>query len=352
MLMVVFGAGASYGSRPETGPRARASPVEHVRPPLTDELLSGRHGTFAARYPSSRPAIVALRRARAEGPDTPIESAIGDLYEAAAHNPERARHLLALRFYLCDLVGTVSTEWWDRLDGFTHYTELLDRIGTWRLKTDEPVVLVTFNYDRLLDLTTEAQVGDWRLGGFPSYIGRSDWQLLKLHGSVGWARVLYDLENVDHNQANEVISRSGGVDFDRGDLRPRPWSQAIVPGERNAVAVPGIAVPTTLKQDFQCPKEHVETFKKAVGEVDRLLTVGWRAAEPHVLELLAQSIPPGYHLAICDRSEDDIHAIRDNLGLAARRSPEPQAFTGGFTGLLDADRLEQWLSLPAPGQSL
>jgi hypothetical protein len=181
MLMVVFGAGASYGSRPERGPLDVPMPKEPVRPPLTNELLSGRHGAFAARYPSSKPAIVALRRALSEDPDCPIESAIGDLYETAAGNPERARHLLALRFYLCDLVETLSNEWWDQFHGFTHYTELLDRIGAWRHETGEPVVMVTFNYDRLLDRAAEEQVGDWSLGGFPSYVQREDWQLFKLH---------------------------------------------------------------------------------------------------------------------------------------------------------------------------
>jgi len=259
--------------------------------------------------------------------------------------------LLALRFYLCDLVETVSNEWWDRFHGFTHYTELLDRISTWRHETDEPVVMVTFNYDRLLDRTVEAQVGDWTLTDFQSYTSRRDWRLFKLHGSVGWSRVVKGWEGVDPEKPNDIIAQTGGVDFDRGELRPFPWLYAVDKGE-TAVAAPGLAVPTTLKQRFQCPTDHVDEFASEVGRIDRLLTIGWRAAEPHVLELLAQNIPPGYHLAICDRSNDDIQAIWDNLGLAARRSPDPKAFTGGFTGLLEADHLEQWLSLPAPGQPL
>lgn len=68
MLMVVFGAGASYGSRREGGslelPEIRGS----ERPPSTDELLSEKYGAFAARYPSSRPAIVALRKELREHP--------------------------------------------------------------------------------------------------------------------------------------------------------------------------------------------------------------------------------------------------------------------------------------------
>jgi hypothetical protein len=181
-------------------------------------------------------------------------------------------------------------------------------------------------------------------------VDRGDWQLFKLHGSVGWARVLNGWAGIDSANPNDVIAASGGVDFDSGALRPQPWTRAAK-GEF-AVAAPGIAVPTTLKQSFQCPQAHVDKFTEAIGSVDRLLTVGWRAAEPHVLELFAQRISPGYHLAICDRGSDDIHAIRDNLGLVARKSPDPKAFTGGFTGLLKADHLEQWLSLPAPGQPL
>ncbi|MGC2374093.1 MAG: hypothetical protein WA484_09490 [Solirubrobacteraceae bacterium] len=111
-------------------------------------------------------------------------------------------------------------------------------------------------------------------------------------------------------------------------------------------------MPTTLKQTFECPADHVRKFVDGVGNIDRLLTIGWRAAEPHVLELLAQSIPPGYHLAICDRTGDDIRAVQQNLGFVAERSPKTTAFTGGFTDLLKADRLEQWLNLPTPGQPL
>jgi hypothetical protein len=168
---------------------------------------------------------------------------------------------------------------------------------------------------------------------------------------VGWSRVLKTSVGVDSSEPNDIIARSEGLDFDDGELRPVPWSSAVGNGEI-AVAAPGIAVPTALKQNFQCPQDHVDKLAGEVGKIDRLLTVGWRAAEPHVLELLARAIPPGYHLAICDRSNDDIHTIWGNLDLAARRSPDPKAFTGGFTGLLEADHLEQWLSLPLPGGPL
>ena len=301
MLMIIFGAGASYGSRRKPEMLQLGEPQ---RPPLTNELLLDKFGRFADSYPSSRPAIVALRRALSEYSDKPIEAAIGELYQAAAGDRERAMHLLALRFYLCDLVETVSNDWWKHFHGFTHYTELLDRIGTWRRKTGEPVLLVTFNYDTLLDRTAEDQAGDWKLSDFTSYIKRDDWQLYKLHGSVGWSRVLTTTKGFIQQSPNEVVALSEGADFDKGELRPQPWARAAQ-GEIGA-AVPGIAIPTTLKQTFQCPQEHVSKFNEAVKSIDRLLTIGWRGAEPHVLELLAQNIPPGYHLAICDQNKDHV----------------------------------------------
>lgn len=291
-----------------------------------------------------------------EHPDTPIEVAIGNLYEAAARSPERSRHLLALRFYLCDLVETVANEWWTHYHGFTHYAELLDRIGTWRGETGEPVVLVTFNYDEMLERSVEAQVGNWTLRDFSSYVERPDWQLVKLHGSVGWSRVLHAHITPRSSQPGDLIANAEALDFDSGELRPLPWANALSGADRRPgtaetpVAAPAIAVPTTLKQTFECPDDHVRKFVEEVGNIDRLLTIGWRAAEPHVLDLLAQNIPPGYHLAICDRTEDDIRAVLQNLGFAAERSPDMTAFTGGFTDLLKAGRLERWLDLPAPGQ--
>jgi hypothetical protein len=47
-------------------------------------------------------------KAQAERPDALIEAEIGKLFNEAPNNPERARHLLALRFYLNDVIGIGS----------------------------------------------------------------------------------------------------------------------------------------------------------------------------------------------------------------------------------------------------
>jgi hypothetical protein len=339
--MVVFGAGASHGSRRHT--RADGT----LPPPLTAALFGEEFGSFAARYPASRPAIVHLRQALERHPNELIEEAIGRLYEEASRYAERARHLLALRFYLSDLIQQQADEWWEHWHGFTLYAELLERLGAWRAKVGEEVVLVTFNYDTLLDRSLEAQVATHAFTGFASYTDREDWRLYKLHGSTNWARVLKGHVADGSRRPNSLIAEAERLDVGQGELRATHWDRAVEGGE-TAVAVPGIAVPTNLKQTFECPDAHLRQFTDEITRVDRLLTIGWRAAEPHALELLAERIQPGINLGICDIDEQTCGTVLENLGLTGRRSRSPQPFSDGFAGLLEHDLLERWLDRPVP----
>jgi hypothetical protein len=226
------------------------------------------------------------------------------------------------------------------------YADLLDRLGVWRSESGQRVALVTLNYDELLDKSAEGQVGSWQLTDFSAYLERPDWHLFKLHGSVGWSRVLDGWQGVDSHEPNDVIAHSGGRDFDNGELRAMPWADSTDASD-GCVAAPGIAVPTTLKQSFQCPREHVAAFGSDAAEVSRLLLVGWRAAEPHVVEVLASRLQPGIQLAVCDVGAQDYGAIESNLGIVARRCREPAFFPGGFSGMLQGEQLEQWLRRPA-----
>lgn len=347
--MIIFGAGASHGSQPfryEEDERllaARDNLPWFPRPPVTRGLFAERFGAYASKYPSCRPAIARLRQALFDRPESNIEQEIGALYQAAPTNPERARHLLALRYYLADVIENETTRWWSLFHGFTYYTDLLERLGTWRSGSGEDIVLVSFNYDRLLERSLEAQVGNWALTTFDSYVDRDDWRLYKLHGSTAWHRIVpSDIPRAD---PRTVIAHAAEIDVTRGELCVDSHGPTETTGEPT-IALPGIAVPTDLKQTFECPANHLARFVAEIGKVDRLLTIGWRGAEPHAVELLAEHIRPGYELAICDIGEDDITAIHANLRLAGRRGRGPHHFVDGFAGLLRSDDLERWLDLP------
>lgn len=340
MLMVIFGAGASHGST-----ASNVQPLRAGRPPLTADLFSPGYGSFAVKYPSSRPAIVRLRKARSEHPDALIEAEIGKLFSEVPSNPERARHLLALRFYLNDLVGSITNGWWEAFHGFTFYGELLERLGVWRSAAGDRIALVTFNYDQLLDQSAMSQVGDWDLGGFSSFVERPDWRLYKLHGSVGWSRVVRAMTRLDRGDSEGVIREGAGLNFEQGELRARRWDTAV-PASEVGLAAPGIAVPTNLKQTFACPGEHIDRFVADVENVSRMITIGWQASEPHALELLKR-VPRGYDLAICDLNDRATSKVRNNMGMVAERARTVVTVSGGFEALLNGNWLEDWLLRPS-----
>ncbi len=358
MLMVIFGAGASYGSVMVAAPLQRASSANYElsmrnRPPLTKDLLLPRFGTYAERYNGSGPALVQLQRALDLRPGSGIETVIGELYAQASGDTEIARHVLALRFYLADLIETTADLWWAQHHGITHYAQLLARLGVWRAATREPVALVTFNYDTLLDRSLAQQLaGDWHSprqltanseGADSSwYVDRDDWRLFKLHGSTSWSRVLDGPDAGIGSDPNATIARAARINLTDGPIRDAHWRSDILE------AVPAIALPTDAKQRFECPPYHVEAFATNVAQVDRLLIIGWQAAEPHALEVLAD-VTPGYRLAVVDVDQKCVDTIMQNLGRVAAKSPAPMAFTDSFTGLIQGEALEQWLGLEAPG---
>jgi hypothetical protein len=339
MLTVIFGAGASHGSAPPDGTPTGAKP-----PPLTSELVSSAYGDVATQFPASKPAILRLQRALRDRPGALIEAEMSALVNESDTRPEVGRHLVALRYYLSEVIEREAGAWWKALNGFTAYGELLDRLGSWRSTTGEPIALATFNYDVLLDESAVAQAGDWQLDTFESYIQRPDWRLYKLHGSTNWSRVIFGQVPGGNDDPANVIAVVPDSDLESGQLVLRPW-RSDPPQSRfeiAEIAVPGIAVPTDLKRTFCCPESHVEALERDLGETDRLLIVGWRASEPHALELIRQT--PIRQIAVCDVKESGARPIIRNL--------KEGGVTGhfwadldfrGFTDMLRSGWLEQWL---------
>jgi hypothetical protein len=334
MLTVIFGAGASHGSEPPDGTPAGAAP-----PPLTSELISSPYGDVATQFPASKPAILRLRRALRDRPDALIEAEMSALVEESEARPEVGRHLVALRYYLSEVIEREAAAWWNALNGFTAYGELLDRLGSWRSATSEPIALVTFNYDVLLDESAVAQAGDWQLDTFESYIRRPDWRLYKLHGSTNWSRIVSAELSGDYEDAASQIASRGDYAIERGQLELRRWREGA-PGFAQ-VAAPGIAVPTDLKRTFCCPESHVEALERDLGETDRLLIVGWRASEPHALELMRQG--PVKQIAVCDVTESGARPVVRKLREGGVNGVWEDLDFRGFTDMLRSGWLERWL---------
>jgi hypothetical protein len=334
MLMVVFGAGASYDSAPSY-PADEWTVYEDDRMPLANELFANRQ-EFArtlSHFPRCLPIVPWLRD---RGDGIAIERVLQELQEEAAEYPERHRQLAAVRYYLHVMLWECETRWNEKAtQGVTNQKTLLDQIERWR-KPDEQVCLVTFNYDRMLE-TALSTVGI-EIQTLPDYIADTRYKLIKLHGSVNWGRSVeapYQLLQqkmwplidtlIDYANELKITQKYTLVD------------EYPIHATEGSVLFPAVAIPVESKLDFECPEEHLEALRAAIPKVDKLMVIGWRAAETPFLDLLAQNLQHPVQGLVVAGNSDAAKETTDRLVAAGVRGMYKET-DGGFTNFV-VDRL-------------
>jgi hypothetical protein len=325
MLMVVFGAGASFDSAPSRKPIHPA--LRGYRPPLADNLFDGRQEFRAAlnSYSQVQPIVPYLR----ERGTRSLEEVLQELYENTENHPGRARQMLALRFYIRDVISECSKGWLKDVDGVTNHKTLVDQILE---RPSERTLLVTFNYDELIE---DALLGlGFRTEYFQDYITRlSQFALYKLHGSIGWARLVKPSKPIPYRELIDEATNHNPHEKTGFRMYDNPNVATI----DDWLAIPAITVPVYKKSSFECPAEHLDNLVSYLPRVDKILAIGWRAKEAHFMSLLTQYLR---HLrAIWVVSKDDANTILRDLTdlLSSKFTPHAvstQAFEHGFTSFV------------------
>ena len=342
MLLVILGAGASYDSAPSKDPSASHinRELQH-RPPLANQLFGDRpyFGEIMNKYPKCLDIAPRLRHLP-EG--VSVETVLQGLQFESREYPERLQQLASIRYYLQDIVSSCSNQWVHECQNFLNHRPLLDDIKQWHRKGDK-VCFVTFNYDKLLEYSLYH-------AGFPvtslsDYITQ-DFMLIKLHGSVDWARYVETV--IDPGRLNdraalvrELIMHYGELKISRkyvmgGDVAPH--------GVANCAVFPALAIPVEGKVDFECPSEHVEALKSFIPKATKILIIGWRANEKSFLELLKQGVGHANpHIMIANGSQADSESAATNIrgsGMPAHYS----VLDAGFTAFILKNLGREFLS--------
>jgi hypothetical protein len=136
MLMVIFGAGASYDSWPSFPPDRLPRDAEFLRPPLAKELFlyAPQFRAVSAKYPRCQPIIPYLES------QENVEDILEQFGTEAVQNPERRSQLTAIQFYIREIVRLCEAHWRLRTNGVTNYRTLLDQLAEF-----PDVCFVTFN---------------------------------------------------------------------------------------------------------------------------------------------------------------------------------------------------------------
>ncbi len=302
MLMVIFGAGASYDSapdflppQPQAGqqnfgpPPAPPNPRESWRPPLATQLFldsNGEFGEIVRNYPKLLPILFHLRRPSS---GRSVEEELESWQAEASGDPERKRQLFSVRYYLHDLLLKITTEWLKRTSNVTNYVMLIDQIRHLNAG-NEPVCLVTFNYDLLLDralLSFTSNTVPWEryFDAHPAL------KLFKPHGSVDWARFV-DAPPNSRLGPQQLIEQADSIKLSSDYV----VANATEPNQMfkfERPMVPAIAIPVQTKTEdtFEWPPHHRAYLEELLPSVTKILIVGWQAKEAHFLQMLRNKLP-------------------------------------------------------------
>jgi len=185
MLLVVFGAGASYDSAPMYKPDLGHRPE---RPPLASQLFidKPRFAVAMRNFSEFQPLVPYLRHAH-DG--VGVEQLLQKYQEEASSDERRYQQLAAIRYYLQRILGSEQQSEWDSVHGgVTNYKTLLEELRHWRLSSGEKVCLVTFNYDTMLEAASV--ILGVHIQNISDYVSNETCKIIKLHGSVHWVREL------------------------------------------------------------------------------------------------------------------------------------------------------------------
>jgi len=348
MLMVVFGAGASFDSCPTYPPgtqplRNPDISNHHGRPPLANELFEDRP-VFAGileRFPECAPIVPSLRHLK----DNNLEAVLESLRNQAQDYPRRRRQLASVQCYIHQALSAAQQQWHQVSQGITNYKTLLDEIE--RLNgPGGAVCLVTFNYDTLLE--DALRLFNLPITGLDDYTkNQTIYKVFKLHGSLDWVHKVqsdarFEMSGNSDQVLLQIIEHWDDVRLSDSFL----FSPNDVAGQaKGAPTFPAIAIPVTTKQTYECPKAMVDELTALLPKVKRILTVGWRATEEHFLNLLRQRAEAVSRVHVVAKGLGEVEEIAGRIRKSLSNSDATRfSLTDeGFTNFMLGQRCEEIL---------
>lgn len=360
-LLVVLGAGASFdavsASRNEWHNRVRLREgisrvdltAESARPPLANELVDGRPSflQFIDDYPAVRPLIDRLRSAETTNA---LEDNLGAYEVESETNPVKLHHLAAMRFYIRDVIAmcTDAVLSHEFRAGITNHVRLVRDLHDWAVHNREHVCFVSFNYDVLLEQACQ-DVWMFDRRKLDNFVTDNIMSVIKPHGSVEWSRPFGPILSLAGSPDEMRRVRADAAIRAARESRPLPpvtyEGSPFTPPREAPVSMPALAPPIRDKADFEWPDSQRLFLEKLKGRVDRLLIIGWRAAEQHFLDL-ARDLFQGLALPTMivtggPAGADEAVGVATNLGL--RLSDRVTLNTNGFSPWMATDELTRWL---------
>lgn len=264
--------------------------------------------------------------------------------ERAQQDARAATQLMAVRYYLQQVLSECSHQWSLLTHGCTNYHYLVERLDRWARDRNECVLYVTFNYDNLLERAI-SDVVKHQFDNINAYISHQRVKVFKLHGSVDWAHpVQIGPPYPSMAERDYVIQHPLDVSIPAGIVVQRNHNV----GTRGQAWVPALAVPIESKEDFECPPDHLSLLDNLLAAVDGLLIIGWRGTEQHFLKMLGNHRTELVRTLVACRGPNESTATINRITTArnglATRGYKNTANILGFSDLVGSEELERFLA--------
>jgi SIR2-like domain len=351
-LAIIFGAGASYDFLPTYPPSPGDRSLDRFREdriPLADHLFENRpeFASIASKLPRLIPLLPELRNRSGNRSVEQILEELNSLEKNHRYWRQRQRELAAIRFYLQQAIWSSEAAMVSHAAGVSNYTSLIRYIEEFR-QSEEPVILITFNYDTLIEAALSLHFGDFNFGTTDDYVRRSSYKLFKLHGSVNWGHFIEDDARIDVHQPAEHL-RKAIIDL-ADDIRYRNNQFTVLDGPNVKVEdwlyLPAISIPVQQKSHFSCPQEWLPQLDTLLDGVSNLLVIGWRGGEEHFLERVVPVLNKNaeFHLSVVSHTATSANETQIRLrGAGLRLAQEASLFGGGFTNFISSDDVKTFL---------
>jgi hypothetical protein len=239
------------------------------------------------------------------------------------------------------MIWECEQRWESVSRGITNYLTLFDQLR--RSRNEERVLLITFNYDRLIEQALALSSMKINITEVSDYIRHDAYRLYKLHGSVHWAReVDSPIEKVAERNvwevAHELIDKAANLTISD---RYRMVTARPVGKIDSTPLFPAIAIPVETKRGFECPSAHLASLCTDLKNVTKVLVIGWRATEKHFLDLLKSNLKGKINVQAVAGQKPDAEQIVTRMQDAGI-SLDGEAVDGGFTEYIISRQAERF----------
>jgi hypothetical protein len=327
--VIILGAGASYDYSP------------HVKiSPLTKDLVDPKYlqVPFFEKYQEAADLFSSISHDVLSGRKT-FEVALQELRDSVGNSAHRRAQFVALEFYLQALFNDISSH----SHPINNYSAL---VGAIRDFNDGYATVVSLNYDTLF----EKSVGSNIYKTMSDYTTRNI-QLIKLHGSHDWAFIT-DRNSIEY----QLGDHKDDYNFYKAnpDYTSRLRKKNAYPYHINEIEqaqkgrapigrLPAIAIPLSSKLEFLCPPPHLAVLESTLQRTDRILIIGWKAADPALLELIQRNVEGDTTIYVVSSGKKSAENITQSL--QGSRVFNFRPMTTGFSGFVNSEHIKEFFTM-------